>query len=160
MITIFSDASFRNADGVGVVGFLVQDAEQEHFHSSVIAESNNIRCEIRGVLEAMKFMIPRLTRVPVAIEIFTDCQAICKLLERREHLEWNQFKSLRSGSILANADLYQEFFTLHDVVKPTIHWVKGHSIRSTRDSIQEQFSRVDRAVRRQLRLVPPNYFSH
>ncbi|MDQ3233782.1 MAG: hypothetical protein M3Q07_18350 [Pseudobdellovibrionaceae bacterium] len=163
MFYIYTDASFRNTDKVGVIGFLIFENEPEHnvanieaadFHSIVIKESNNIRCEFRAVLAAMKFIQPRLTAHASSVKIHTDCQAVTKLTSRREHLEKNQFQSLSSGTRLANADLYEEFFSLYDAIKPVIHWIKGHASQESQNAIQRNFSYVDKAVRRQLRAIP------
>jgi len=162
MIYIYTDASFRNTDKVGVIGFLIYENEAANIaghlsnldcHETVITETNNIRCEFRAILAAMRFVLNR-DRADEGINIFTDCQAITQLNQRRAHLAKNQYQSQRSGSLLANADLYQEFFSLYDQLKPDIYWVKGHAPSHLHGPIQKNFSRIDQAVRQHLRSIP------
>ena len=63
------------------------------------------------------------------------------------------FVSKKTGKPLTNADLYKVFFAVYDRMLPKIVWVKGHTPKGSRDTVQMHFSHVDKAVRKELRSV-------
>jgi ribonuclease HI len=163
---IYSDASFSGQYGIGVAGFLVIEGEddcaqssvQQRVRTKVLKEKNNIRAELRSVIFALQTLIEELAQSDVRtrvkryhINLYTDCHSVAHLLDRRERLESSDFISNKTKKSLGNADLYKQFFAVYDKVNPVIFWVKGHTPTKDRNRIQKNFSRVDRAVRQELR---------
>ncbi len=180
---IYCDASFSKIFQVAVVGSLIFQNEHDHQHISAaeakinltqIRETNNIRAEIKGVILALQtFQEDGQTdgqgysqadfqkqsnktnhcqsKQPVIL--FTDCQTLSELMRRRKHLEKTNFISKSKNTELANADLYKEFYLLYDQIQPEIHWVKGHTEKSSQTAQQKNFSFVDKEVRLKLRAI-------
>lgn len=162
---IYCDASFSKAQKVAVAGFLILASDDAHIDSDnmppiqsvIFEETNNIRAELRGVIFALESMIKKRTsnkntnKNVCPVVLYTDCQAIANLLERRERLEASNFRVKRTQELLSNADLYKQFYRTYDLLTPTIRWVKGHNSQKRRTQINERMARVDKAVRKQLR---------
>ncbi len=149
---------------LGVAGFIIfkndKDHESNNFEAAFIKtiqmnEKNNVRTEIKGVLLALQMSNTQVVATTTVgnseIVLFTDCRSILNLIDRRAFLEANEYISRKSNSILANADLYKDFFKLFDVLRPKIIWVKGHSPQREYNPFQENFSFIDRLVRKELR---------
>ncbi len=145
MIEIYCDASFSHKHKLAVSGYLIVEENQRREFVFEFSEKNNIRAELRGVIEALKSQAPKQ-----GISLYTDCQAISSLLKRRQKLESTGFITAK-GKTLNNADLYEKFYTHYDRVKPIIHWVKGHTRNYSRDDVAKNFSYVDRLVRKKLK---------
>ncbi|MCP4677076.1 MAG: hypothetical protein GY854_16490, partial [Deltaproteobacteria bacterium] len=126
----------------------------------VFKEKNNGRAELRGIIFALETLIKETGRPDIGgnlknrrINLYTDCQSAVHLLKRRKRLESTNFVSKKTKKTLSNADLYKQFFILYDKITPNLFWVKGHSPKKDRDLIQRNFSRVDKTVRKKLRLL-------
>jgi len=154
---IYTDASFSKNHGLAVLGYALFQNQQEHddillsnknIVLSVVQETNNIRAEIRASLLALQ----KCTE-SCAVTLYTDCQNIVNLISRRSRLEKTHFVSQSSGQVLANADLYKEFYALYDRMRPEVVWIKGHASKSKQktDKVQKNFSSLDKEVRRFLR---------
>ena len=84
------------------------------------------------------------------IELYTDCQNIVGLQDRREKLEKNNFHS-SSGKLMNNHELYKDFFEKTDKLNIILIKVKGHKKNSLKDEIDTIFNLVDKASRNALR---------
>jgi len=155
VIYIYTDASFNKANEFAVTGFVYYHSTVEHesipaskmeIKFCTLSESNNIRAEIQGAIDALQ-SCPEGSQVT----LFTDCQTVCDLPRRRKKLEQTNYISKTNGTRLANADLYDIFFKLTDRVQLDIHWLKGHSPKLGLSQIQQNFSHLDKKVRSLLR---------
>ncbi len=81
---------------------------------------------------------------------YTDSQNIVDLPKRRESLEKKHFLNNR-GEPLHNHLLYQQFFALTSRVECELIKVKGHQRSSHRHGVEDIFSLVDKASRKELR---------
>lgn len=156
---LYCDASFSHTSKKTVIGYGKFLSEQDHnsrwltAHDLIlqaIDETNNIRAEIQGILRALKTCDSNQKVV-----LFTDCQTVSGLMERRARLEKSGFVSKASGRLLSNADLYREFYSVSDRLKLDVVWVKGHVARSDRDRVDINFACLDKEVRRFLRTLVP-----
>jgi ribonuclease HI len=86
----------------------------------------------------------------VVIEVYTDCQNIIGLEDRRKRLETNDYKSSK-GKLINNQELYKEFFEKIDKLNIIFIKVKGHKKNSLKDEIDNIFNLVDKASRNALR---------
>lgn len=84
------------------------------------------------------------------IEVYTDCQNIIGLEDRRKKLESNAYKSSK-GKLMNNHELYKLFFEKIDKLNLVFIKVKGHKKSSLKDNIDEIFNLVDKASRNALR---------
>jgi len=84
------------------------------------------------------------------IIVYTDCQNILGLENRREKLETNEYKT-SSGKILKNHLLYKQFYQKIDEVNCTFIKVKGHKPSDEKDMIDKLFTLVDKGSRNVLR---------
>jgi ribonuclease HI len=155
MICVFTDASFDPQLKRGVMGYLQIDANHiEHasdkeliVHTEMIAEPTSSRMELRAVLWALESVVAK--GKPIAL--YTDYEAVVKLMDRRKKLEEKNFKSLKTGLALANADLYLRLFELFDMTAPEIYWLKGHKPKPERGPTDHLLSLVDKKTREILR---------
>jgi ribonuclease HI len=84
------------------------------------------------------------------IEVYTDCQNIIGLEDRRKKLEANDYKSSK-GKLMNNHELYKLFFEKIDNLNIVFIKVKGHKKSSLKDNIDDIFNLVDKASRNALR---------
>ncbi len=152
---------------IGVAGFLIFRNPEEHesgiFPSSIqtiqFPEKTNIRAELLGAIFALETIRSEIEEIQkklsqkekFEITLYTDCQTISHLLDRRKKLEANNFTSQRKKESLSNADLYRKFLILFDKLQPKIYWVKGHSPQKNKSLIEKNFSLVDKMVREKIR---------
>jgi ribonuclease HI len=149
-IYIYSDASFSKKHGIGIVSYMILD-EKENLKkekSFSVKEKNNIRIEFIALIKALKSLKPEKN---TEIIVYTDCRAITNLLSRKEKLESRDFKSKNTGKVLSNIDIYKEFFKIYEKYKPTINWTKGHQAEKNKNTVQKNFSKVDKLSRKKLR---------
>ncbi|MEQ1723887.1 MAG: RNase H family protein [Pseudobdellovibrio sp.] len=164
---IYTDASFNASESLAVSGFLFFDNEASNTSNEVLETSietysfkvkNNIRAEIMGANYCLKkindeIKLKEIDIKSLEINLYSDCQTLTDLLMRRDKLLAKNFISGKKKTELANADLYKEFYAIYDLVKPKIHWVKGHSKSEGQSVIQKNFQIIDQKVRKELRLL-------
>lgn len=163
-IYVYCDASFSKAHEVAVIGHALFRGVQEHeticlsevkINIMQIQESNNIRAEIRAAIAALKYC-RQINSQTKTILLYSDCQTVCGLKLRREKLERTKYVSVSKNRLLANADLYREFYEMCDCLNPEITWVKGHSPIALVNRTQSNFSILDKVVRKNLRRTIAN----
>ncbi len=84
------------------------------------------------------------------IIIYTDCQNILGLENRRVKLEKNDYKT-STGKLIKNQELYKKFYKVTDILNCKFEKVQGHKKSSLKDNIDELFNLVDKASRKALR---------
>ena len=82
--------------------------------------------------------------------VYTDSQNIMGLQGRRDRFEQNNYRSKRNKRF-NNYDLYQEFYTMIDLLDCELVKVRGHQVSNHKDDIDRLFTLVDRASRNALR---------
>lgn len=117
------------------------------------ASKKSTTSEIKTAIDALNFLqqqSPSVTKV----DIYTDCQSLCDLLGKRKgKLQRNNFTT-RSGKILANAELYQELYSVAEKFQLCLFKIKGHDLASRRVSLPEKiFTLLDKLGRKKLRQV-------
>lgn len=158
---VYTDASFSSKYQLAVSGFCILNDSEAHdasitdlsqIHTVQFQEKNNIRAELRGALMALEAAeVESQAHDKALLTLYTDCQTISRLLQRRKKLESCEYRSNRKKELLANADLYKAFFLIHDRLRPTIFLVKGHSPSQNQTIPQKNLSWIDKAVRKKLR---------
>ena len=84
------------------------------------------------------------------IKVYTDCQNILNLLERKDKLEKLDYIS-STGKKIKNEKLYREFYKQNDKLNLKFIKVKGHKKLSLKGEIDILFNLVDKASRKALR---------
>ena len=160
-IYLYTDASFSQSRKLAIIGYGIFQSKEDHdkyplsekvIHSLQIKESNNIRAEVQGALWALQRCLADF-QPEKKIILYTDCQTTCKLPARRKKLEALNFMSQSKHKTLANADLYQEFYKIYDILKPEVIWVKGHTPSKNQTMLQKNFAFLDSELRNVLRAV-------
>jgi len=149
-LKLFCDGSVNNQSGVGYGAYLYVDGELNNLEDLThkvklhrFENTSSTRLELQILLHALH-ALPFPTTA--ALNIYTDSQNITGLIARRERLEENNFYSSKN-TLLANSDLYKEFYSRIDNLNCHIIKVKGHKPQREKDSIDKVFSLVDRAAR-------------
>lgn len=159
---IFTDISYDKTHKLSVAGYLIISKDKEHFNppnnpkieTIVFQEDNNIRAELRGAIHVLKHFEESSLSAQASsskIYLYTDCQVISNLPQREQKLESKNYYSQRQNKLLANADLYKEFFAIYKRIKPTIIWLKGHRPKKEIEGMDKYFYDIDKVVRKKLR---------
>ena len=148
---LFCDGSFDPIGRFGFAAFLRLDAPGPveltlaRVQFAFFEKTTNTRLEIQAVLHGLRSL-----EDGTAVEVYTDCAGVLRLLQRRARLEACEYRN-RSAHTVANADLYRDFFLQCDRLVADFRWVQGHKPVGTRSEHEHVFAFLDRAVRRRLR---------
>ena len=152
-IKLFTDSSVNPQEKVGFGAYLLlknKDISFEEMKKDIKTKRFEDTSSTKLELQTLLWSLEEINDKDVIIEIYTDCQNIIGLQDRREKLEKNNFHST-SGKLMNNHDLYKEFFKKVDELNLTFIKVKGHKKNSLKDEIDEIFNLVDKASRNALR---------
>lgn len=150
-IYLFVDGSVNPQEKVGYGSYLVlNDLESHHIDSLIkikrFENTSSTKLEIEVLLWALEnedFRDSKLT-------IFTDCQNIIGLENRREKFENNNYHS-KTQKQIKNHLYYKEFFKYKDLLDFDLIKVKGHKKSSLKNQIDKIFTLVDKSSRNTLR---------
>lgn len=152
-IKLFTDSSVNPQQKIGFASYLKIENENISFEDmkknikiKKFEDTSSTKLELQTLLWALE----EINNKDLIIEVYTDCQNIIGLKERREKLEKNNFYSL-GGKPMNNGDLYKEFFKKIDILNIEFIKVKGHKKSSLKDEIDTIFNLVDKASRNALR---------
>ena len=143
-IKLFTDSSVNPQKKIGFGSFLVVQNENilfENLKESIKTKEFENTSSTKLELETLLWALEEIkNNEDCIIEVYTDCQNIIGLKNRREKLE------------TANNELYKEFFEKIDKMNLVFIKVKGHKKSSLKDEIDTIFNFVDKASRRALRM--------
>ena len=152
-IKLFTDSSVNPQEKIGFGAYLLLDDETELFEDfkddikiKRFENTSSTKLELQTLLWALEEISDK-NRV---VEVYTDCQNIINLENRRTKLEKNQFYSSQ-GKLINNYDLYRDFFQKLDSLDLVFIKVKGHKKNILKDKIDNIFNLVDKASRDALR---------
>lgn len=154
---VYTDASFSKPHHLAVMGYVIfnnslahntTDASQQPFNIHSMKEDNNIRAEVQGAILALK-----ACATGSKVILFSDCQTVVGLPRRKEKLIATNFIGKKKKLVINNADIYQEFYKEFDRLEPEIHWLAGHISKDKKTKIDNNFSYVDKQVRKKLREI-------
>ena len=150
MIRLFSDGSVNTNTNVGFGAYLIvhdlNALEPLHVKVKMFEDTSSTKLELQTLLWA----IGELKALEDEIVIYTDSQNIIGLPSRKERLEKNHFLTHKK-TLIANHELYKDFYTMMDEKKCTLVKIKGHKRSSDKDTMDDYFTLVDRASREALR---------
>ena len=153
-IKLFTDSSVNPQEKIGFAAFLKLSDEslsledmKSHIKTKRFEDTSSTKLELQTLLWALdEIQVDSRTY----IEVYTDCQNIIGLEDRRKRLEGNDYKSSK-GKLMNNHDLYKLFFEKLDKLNLSFIKVKGHKKTSLKDDIDNIFNLVDKASRNALR---------
>jgi ribonuclease HI len=151
-IKLFTDSSVNPQEKIGFGAYLK------------ILDENISFLEMKNIIKTKRFEDTSSTKLELQtllwaldeiednsfIEVYTDCQNIIGLEDRRKKLEANDYKSSK-GKLMNNHELYKLFFEKIDNLNIVFIKVKGHKKSSLKDNIDDIFNLVDKASRNALR---------
>ena len=156
-IKLFTDSSVNPQEKVGFGAYLKIIDEnisfedmKKHIKTKRFEDTSSTKLELQTLLWALDELKEQIKYENTQIEVYTDCQNIIGLENRREKLEKNNFHS-SSGKLMNNHELYKDFFEKTDELNLTFIKVKGHKKNSLKDEIDTIFNLVDKASRSALR---------
>ena len=157
-IELFTDSSVNPKAKVGFAAFLVKndkDTILETLNKSIkikkFENTSSTRIELQSLLWAINEIEKEKNDLSnILIEVYTDCQNIVNLKNRKSKLVENNYQS-GTGKLLKNHDLYKDFFEKESRLNLNIIKVKGHKKTILKDNIDHIFNLVDKASRSALR---------
>lgn len=152
-IYLFTDGSVNPQSAIGFGGYLLLDRldfASVELESKIKVKSFNNTSSTKLELETLIWALNDVDLNNFKVVVYTDCQNIIGLKDRRDKLEQNDYITGK-GKLIKNHELYKEFFILTDILDCEFIKVKGHKKSSTKNEIDEIFTLVDKATRKALR---------
>ena len=151
-IYLFTDGSVNPQSGIGFGAYLLLDrldylnAKETKIEIKKFRNTSSTKLELETLLWALNDV--NLTKFKIIV--YTDCQNIIGLQERREKFEKNSYMTGKS-KVIKNHELYKEFFKITDILDCEFIKIKGHKKSSNKNELDNIFTLVDRATRNALR---------
>lgn len=152
-IKLFVDSSVNPQAKVGFGAFLevFNDLSIDNLKKNIkikrFDDTSSTKLELQSLLWALdEIEILADTK----IEVYTDCQNIVGLQNRKEKLQSNDYKS-STGKTINNYELYKLFFEKIEKLDIDFIKIKGHKKNSLKDELDTIFNLVDKASRSALR---------
>ena len=152
-IKLFTDSSVNPQEKIGFGSFLILDEKNisfEEMKKNIKIKRFENTSSTKLELQTLLWALEEINDKNIIIEVYTDCQNIIGLENRREKLEKNNFQT-SSGKLIGNYELYKEFFEKLDELNLSFIKVKGHKKTSLKDELDTIFNLVDKASRKALR---------
>jgi len=150
---LFTDGSVNPQQNIGFGAYLhvkKNTIYEESLKNSVKVKQFYNTSSTKLEIETLLWALDEIVIKDGELIIFTDCQNILSLLERREKFEKNDYLTSKNKKI-ANHELYKKFYKVTDTIKCKFIKVKGHKPKSQKNDIDKLFTLVDIASRNALR---------
>ena len=152
-IYLFTDGSVNPQSRMGFGAYLF--LEKKEFFCGELENKIKIKkfdntSSTKLELETLLWALNDVSLKNFKIVVYTDCQNIIGLKERRDRFEKNNYMTSK-GRQIKNHELYKDFFKRLDILDCEFIKVKGHKKASVKNEIDEIFTLVDRATRKALR---------
>ena len=151
-IYLFTDGSVNPQSGIGFGAYLLLDrldylyAKETKIELKKFTNTSSTKLELETLLWALN----DIDLQKFKIVVYTDCQNIIGLQERREKFEKNSYMTSK-GKVIKNHELYKDFFKIIDTLDCELIKIKGHKRSSTKNEIDDIFTLIDRVTRNALR---------
>lgn len=147
-LKLFCDGSVNPQSKIGFGAYFIYDETLTIQNIKLKKFENTSSTKLE--LEVLLWALTDEKIISNDIIIYTDCQNILGLENRREKLEENFYKS-STGKEIKNKELYKAFFEICDKTHCKFVKVKGHKSSNQKDDIDRLFNLVDKASRKALR---------
>ncbi|MFK5985512.1 MAG: ribonuclease H [Pseudomonadota bacterium] len=154
-ILLFTDASVNPPSKIGYAAYLAIPDMADYSNYQQLSRqiklkqfnnTSSTKLELQGLLWALS----EIKSITSKIIVYTDCQNIIGLQQRRESLEKNNYHT-KKGKLINNFELYQAFFKIIDLLDCSFIKVQGHQPSKYKDQMDKIFTLVDRASRSALK---------
>ena len=153
-IKLFTDSSVNPQLKIGFAAFLKVTDEKvslEEIKKEIKIKRFENTSSTKLELQTFLWAIEEINlNTSFLIEVYTDCQNIIGLPNRKEKIQSLNYHS-SSGKLLNKSELYKDFFKLLEKYNCEFIKVKGHKKNSLKDEIDDIFNLVDKASRNALR---------
>ncbi len=153
IIKLFCDGSVNPQQKIGFGAYFILKDDNKNLDSikgSVKTKRFENTSSTKLELESLLWALEDDSLNDKTIIVYTDCQNILGLENRREKLEKNDYKS-STGKVIKNHELYKKFYMITDKFDCIFKKVKGHKKSSLKDDIDKLFNIVDKESRKALR---------
>lgn len=132
-IEIYVDSSFNPQTKIAVCGWMLDGK----IDSMIIKDTTCTEAEILGIIHVLGIIYVMNPNCNVII--YSDCQTAVNLITKRRY----------------NKEIYTKLFEYYDKCKDRCQIIKvqGHKKKSLRNEIENNFSKLDIAVRKKLRSI-------
>lgn len=152
-LMLFTDGSVDPKLNIGFGAYLIIKEESYDLNELKLnvklkrfINTSSTKLEVQTILWALE----DLKDAESKIYVYTDCQNILTLKDRRERFEKNNYAS-KKNILIKNHELYKAFYILTDKLNCEFIKVKGHKVSNKKDDIDNIFTIVDKASRNALR---------
>ena len=151
-VYLFTDGSVNPQSGIGFGSYLLLNkldypyAKEIKIELKKFSDTSSTKLE----LETLLWALHNISFKNQKIVVYTDCQNIIGLNDRRDRFEKNNYITGK-GKLIKNHELYKDFFKMVDTLDLEFIKVKGHKKSSTKNDIDDIFTLVDKATRDALR---------
>ena len=145
---IFTDGSVDPKSKVGYGAYIITDntdINSQNVKTKRFEDTSSTKLELQILLYVLSII-----KTTKNITIYTDSQNIVGLQNRRQRFEQNEYYT-KAKKLIANHNLYKEFFEFCDAKEFEVIKVIGHQKESLKSDIDKVFSLVDNASRDKLR---------
>lgn len=154
-IKLFCDGSVNPQEKIGFGAYFIFNEKVQNQEIKIKKFKNTSSTKLE--LEVLLWALDDEDLENKQVVVYTDCQNILSLLNRKEKLEKNYYLT-NTGKIVKNHELYKEFFTQYERLNISFIKVEGHKKSSLKDEIDMLFNLVDKASRKALReYIIPKY---
>ncbi|WP_294963579.1 RNase H family protein [Sulfurimonas sp.] len=151
---LFTDGSANPKTKIGFGAYLLLNEEElysanlnkTNVTTKMFEQTSSSKLELQALLWALS----TINIEDSNLVVYTDCQNTVGLKGRRERFEKNNYKS-KKKDLIANHELYKEFYIITDDIECEFIKVKGHKKNEEKNSIDKIFTLVDIAARDALR---------
>jgi ribonuclease HI len=119
MIRIYTDGAAQGNPGPGGYGTILQFGEHEKELSQGFRLTTNNRMELLAVIEGLR----ALKKEGIPVTVYSDSKYVVDAIEKGWLWNWHK-KNFKDK---ANPDLWKIYIPLHQRIKPTLVWIKGHA---------------------------------
>ena len=151
MLNLFCDGSVNPQEKIGFGAYFLFEEKKNSINEIDIKIKKFINTSSTKLeLEVLLWALEDENLLNEEIRIFTDCQNILNLKNRREKLEKNGYYS-SNAKLVNNSELYKKFYIVIDKLNCNFVKIKGHKKSSLKDDTDNLFNLVDKASRKALR---------
>lgn len=153
ILYLFTDSSVNPQTKIAYGSYLYLSDEEINVNNMPYVIKNKRFSNTSSTLAELQILLFALKEKELSsytLIIYTDCQNIIGLNNRRSKFEQNNYYS-KNNKKIKNHIFYKEFFTLCDAIDCSFVKVKGHKKTAEKSSIDLIFSLVDKNAREHLR---------
>jgi len=154
IIYLFTDGSVNPQSKIGFGGYLLLEQLEysSELEKKIKVKKFNNTSSTKLELETLLWALSDVDSTNTKIIVYTDCQNIIGLQDRRARFEKNKYITTK-GKEIKNHELYKDFFKIVDTLECKFIKVKGHKKTSIKDETDTIFTLVDKATRNALRNI-------